>query len=298
MNQLSLKEQLQTFLTKSLAHQTDVKAMEWLLLQKNLLESNNSEMKFFMAFSQASRYFSKKPLLLNKEQKSKANELEEGFKPDTWDQLQTARSLLMLFYPADDASKWLVTFQKLFETADVHEQQSLYAALPIMPFPEAMTERAIEGLRTNMTSVFDAIVLNNPFPYTYLSESSWNQMVVKSVFLQRPLYKIYNVDLRANQNLTSILIDFAHERRAAGRTFTPELWRLVRHYLNEDIITDLHVVIDTGSPLEKKAAILACHSSGHQSALQLIESHPDLQNEIKDTSWDDIGREHEESIGN
>jgi hypothetical protein len=293
-------DQITTFLLEILRHQADEKAMDWLLLQKDKIHADPSDMKFFPAFSQASRYFKKTPLRLSEEQKTKAEQFIDGFQPESWDHLQTARSILMLHYPSEDSSNWLANFHKLFETADMHEQTSLYAALPIMPFPEAMVPRAVEGLRTNITSVFDAIALNNPYPSKYLSESAWNQMVIKAIFLQRPLYKIHNADINANADLADILLDFAHERWAAGRTVMPELWRFVRHYLDEQKLNDLEKVIDEGNPLERNAALLACNSSGLIPAQQLLDRNPEIKKDIESgrINWEYIGREFENRTNN
>ncbi len=287
-------DQLQSFLLELLQQQMDEKSMDWMQVQNGKIEADASDMKFFIAFSQCSRYFKKTSLIVSGSQLTKANKLVEGFRPDTWDQLQAARSVLMLQFPTADATKWLDTFHKLFETADMHEQQSLYAALPIMPFPEAMVPRAVEGLRTNITSVFDSIALHNPFPFLYLDEKAWNQMVIKAIFLQRPLYKIYKADLKTNPDLAAILLDFAHERWAAGRPVIPELWRFIRHYLNEENIKDLEKAIHKGDLIEKQAALLACHSSGLDAAKELLDQNPVIKEDIEKgrIDWDYIGQKY------
>jgi hypothetical protein len=82
---------------------------------------------------------------------------------------------------------WFKTINQLFETGDLYEQEALFAALPVLPFQTELIPRAIDGLRTNISLVFDAIALNNPFPSTYFPEANWNQMVLKAIFMQRPL---------------------------------------------------------------------------------------------------------------
>src|SRR5690606_25813883 len=216
-----------------------------------------------------------------------------GFRPDTWNQLQAARIYLLLHYPAKDADQFITVLDKLFETADMREQEALYAALPLLPYPEGLRLRASEGLRTNITSVFDAIALNNPYPAQYLEEKAWNQMVLKAIFLQRPLYQIVGADERANGELAKILIDFAHERWAAGRQVMPELWRFVGPFLTEDNLKDIQRAIGSGNNLEKEAALLACSSSGLPAAQKLLEAHPEEKAKIEsgELTWEEVGKQ-------
>jgi hypothetical protein len=291
-------EKTKIFLFELLKQQAETKSMEWLVLQKEKIEKEGSYLKFYMAFGQASRFFKKAILHLTDQQKELANNIREGFSPHTWDQLQTARSYLLLHFEEKEASSWVNALNKLFETADMHEQQSLYAAVPIMPFQAEMKERAIEGLRTNISSVFDAVALNNPYPSEYFDERAWNQMVLKAIFMQRPLYQIQNADDRANPVLAKILVDFAHERWAAGRTVMPELWRFVGPYINEENFADIQKVLQTNDPNQRKAALLACGSSNYVPAKKLLEDHSEINEAIinGEITWEHIGVEFQSSI--
>jgi hypothetical protein len=293
MNTYIDTEKTKSFLFELLEQEADSKSRDWLLQQKEKIEKEGSYLKFYMAFGQASRFFKKTILKISTKQKETANNLTEGFSPQTWDQLQTARSYLLLHFEEKESTNWVTALNKLFETADMHEQQSLYAALPIMPFQHEMMERAIEGLRTNISSVFDAVALNNPYPSQYFDERAWNQMVLKAVFMQRPLYQIQNSDKRANAELAKILVDFAHERWAAGRMVMPELWRFVGPFINSDNLADIQKVLDSGDPLQQKAALLACNSSDFEPAKKLLEQHSDIRNVITkgEISWELIGDE-------
>jgi hypothetical protein len=291
-------EKTKNFLFDLLELQSETKSIEWLLQQKDKIEKEGSYLKFYMAFGQASRFFKKTLLQITEKQKEVANRLMEGFSPQTWDQLQTARSYLLLHFEEKEASSWVNALNKLFETADMYEQQSLYAALPIMPFQTEMMERAIEGLRTNISTVFDAVALNNPYPAEYFDERAWNQMVLKAIFMQRPLYQIQNADDRANPVLAKILVDFAHERWAAGRTVMPELWRFVGPYINEENFADIQKVLQTNDPNQKKAALLACGSSDYMPAKKLLEDHSEINKAIinGEITWEYIGVEFQSSI--
>lgn len=288
-------EKIKTFLLEILKLNAEPKSLDWLSLQKEKIGKDSSYLKFYLAFGQASRYFKKNLLALSETQIHEAKNLVEGFSPESWDQLQTARSYLLLHFGISEASAWVNAINKLFETADMHEQQSLYAALPLLPFRKEMVERAVEGLRTNIASVFDAIALNNPYPSQYLEERAWNQMVLKAVFMQRPLYQIQGADARANPTLAKILVDFAHERWAAGRKVMPELWRFVGPYLNNQNLGDIEKVIQSSDTLERNAALLACQGSESESAKSLLKQFPEVQQAIQqgELTWEKIGMEFE-----
>jgi hypothetical protein len=270
--------------------------LDWLNLQLEKMSIETSPTKFFLAFSQASRFFKKDQLELSEAQKTLAAALVQGFDPSHWDVLQTARTYLLLGFSAEKEA-WLKAVNQLFETGDIHEQQALYAALPVMPYPSDMLNRAIEGCRTNMTIIFDAIALNNPYPAQYFPEANWNQMVLKSIFMQRPIYRIQGLDERRNQALAEIASDFAHERWAAGRNVMPELWRLVIPFLDERLVEDLRKVVFSEDQLEAEAGILAVYQCNYPPAKQLLQACSEEVMAIgyKEITWEKIGTIYQEN---
>lgn len=280
-----------SFLCEVLKQQSEASSMDWLELQGEEIQNIQASMKFFLAFGKASRYFKKEPLILSAPKIQEAKSLRPGFCPESWDQLQAARTYLLLHYPSHEEAVWMKSVRQLFETADMHELKSLYAALPLMPFQEHLVSRAVEGLRTNITLVFDAVALNNPFPAEHLEEAAWNQMVVKAIFMQRPLFKILDADRRSNETLAHTLVDFAHERWAAGRSVMPEAWRFVAPFLNSQRLGDIRKVIATKDPLQVEAALLACHQSPLREAHVLVDEFTELKKEIESGSinWTSIG---------
>ena len=234
--------EITNFLKTLIEKNAEEKSISWLNQKVEQVKSSGASSAFFLAFSQASRFFRKDILELSEAEASQANSLVEGFQPAQWSVLQAARTILLVSYPQEKA-RWFEVVNQLFETADMNEQQALFAALPMLPYPEELLPRAIDGCRTNMTLVFDAIALNNPYPGNYFPEANWNQLVLKAVFMQRPLYRIQGLDARRNPALADIASDFAHERWAAGRSVMPEIWSLVVPFFNDRFITDLNRVV-------------------------------------------------------
>lgn len=281
------------FLERLLSQQSATGVRGWLVQQRQKVKEEGAH-KLFLAFSLASRYFENQLLQLSPAQLAEAESLRAGFTPRYWSRLQAARTLLLLALAEQEAVQFTQTLARLAETADVAEQTALYAALPVLPHPRALPDRAAEGIRTNITVVFDAIALHNPYPADYLEERAWNQMVLKAVFMNRPLYQIQGAERRVNPALARMLLDFAHERWAAHRSVTPEIWRFIGPYLQEDSFKDIERVSREGSPLEREAVLMACAESSLPEARQLLQQYPDIEKKFKsgDLSWSKLGERY------
>lgn len=292
---MQAQDKIKLYLYELLEKRSDSKSLDWLKNQAEKVQSDPGTTKFFLAFSQASRFFKKDSLSLFDQEKLEAAELVKGFEPAFWDLLQTARTFLVLCYGAEKET-WLKTVNQLFETGDYHEQQALYAALPVLPFQEEILSRAIDGCRTNMTIIFDAIALNNPFPVSKFPEANWNQMVLKSIFMQRPIYRIQGLENRRNKALATIASDFAHERWAAGRAVMPELWRLVVPFVDEKIAEDLRKVVYSEDQMEAEAGILAVYQCNFEPAKNMLKAFPEVVSAIEygEITWEKIGHDFQE----
>ncbi|MBM3426402.1 MAG: hypothetical protein FJX97_05360 [Bacteroidetes bacterium] len=284
---------IQEFLKQALAASTEPTSLSWLMEQAEKIKVSSSPNPFFLAFSRASRYF-------NKERVSWVDPasglLPKGVDLSTWDCLQVARIYLVLQLPFQNES-WQAILQQLFETGDMYEQQALYAALPLFPNAEGLLPRAIEGCRTNMSLVFDAIALRNPYPSQFFPEANWNQLVLKAIFMQRPLYLIQDLDHRRNAALAAMATDFAHERWAAGRAVMPEVWRLIVPFMGPQYLDDLKKVLESTDATEQKAGALAAYQSGYAPAQALLTAYPLLQEACANAtySWEDLGIEFQKN---
>lgn len=276
----------QKFLHELISQQSSSETVEWLNQQTNKYQHQPSNRSFYLTFSTIARHFSKTNLALNDELIQKAEQIRKGWDLSQWDIRQTARAYWLLQLSADAFEEYRTVLDRLFATADVDEQVTLYAALPLYQYPDQMVYRASEGIRTNITDVFDAVALRNPYPAEYMSDEAWNQMVLKAIFMGRPLYLIQQLDERRNPDQARMLIDFAHERWAANRPVTPELWRGVSPYLTEEHLPDIQHLLEQGNTLEKQAAVLAINESENDT-LQKQLVHYSLSDEELD--WKTIG---------
>ena len=283
------------FLKKILKEHGDEKELDWINQQEKKLSGNYSQRSFYLAFSSAARFIGKRKLKLNEEQLINAARIRKGWQPGKWNLLQSVRTYFLLMLPDEDPDEYVSQCKQLQEAADIEEQVSLYAALPLLPCPMKLAARAAEGIRTNITDVFDAIALNNPYPADFLDTKAWNQMVLKAVFMQRPLYRIYGAEERLNPELAEMLIDFAHERWAASREVVPELWRFIGPFLDKGYLPDLQRAVQGGA-VERKAALLACAESELPEAQQIVDQYPAIKEDIdkRRLNWTMIGEKSSE----
>ncbi len=268
-------------LRRWLAEAAPEEGVAWLEEKREGIARGAPDYVFFSAFSGVPRHTGKADLRLSEEDVQEAHAARAGWQPGHWSVDQAGRTLLVLSLPAQETDRYEQVLDRVFTHADVGESVALYQSLPLLPRPEHHRARAAEGLRTNMTSVFNAVALRNPYPAEQLSEAAWNQMVLKAVFVGSPLHLMQGPDERANPELARMLVDYAHERWAAGRSVTPELWRPVGPFADEAIVDDLKKVL-AGDAVEQQAAALALSRSPSAEADRVLSGHPKLQAAVEE----------------
>lgn len=278
------------FLLELIQRQAPTEGVTWLNERLDLIKATGKERTFYLTFSAVPRYTGKKKLTTSLEDLERAASLREGFHPLYWTVDRAARVWLLLHLPHENADDFVRKTEMLFDTADMGELVALYSSLPLLPYPERFVRRAAEGVRTNMTDVFDAVALDNPYPAENFDRGAWNQMVLKAAFLDRPIYRIYGLEDRANAELAQIISDYAHERWAAGRVVSPEFWRPVGSFVNDAILDDLRRLFQMENPLQREAAALVCYDSDRPEAKTLLDDHAVLRQKIEagTISWDQL----------
>lgn len=269
----------------------DTEAFTWITSTSEELKNDAEDWQFFASFSGVPQKTAKKALKLSAEEVKKAQSLRPGWQPDHWRLDQLGRTYLVLSIAGREEENFLHILEKTFISSDTNEAIALYQSLPILPYPKQLTKRAAEGIRSNMTSVFNAVALRNPYPADYMDEGAWNQVVLKALFVESPLYLIKGIDRRANEKLAQMLVDYAHERWAANRSVSPELWRAVGPFAGGDMIDDLEKVLTHEDDLQKQAAVLALSASPSEEAKRLLNKHSETVEKADriPAGWDKIG---------
>lgn len=274
-----MNEAASTLIRQWLGCRIPIEAMAWLSEQIDQAFSEPGDRTLHIAFGLIPRRLGKAYLNLTAEELESARTAVTGWTPLSWTVADAARALLLSSLPGRNPD-FAPRFRALCATAEVSESISLYRGLPLYPEPESLQPQVGEGLRTNMRDVFEAIAHYNPYPRQYFDTHRWNHMVLKALFVGSALAPIQGLDARANAELARIMLDFAHERRAAGRPIPHEIWRCVGPFAQGGALADLERVLTGGGPVERKAAALALAASPDAAAPAILAGAADLAADI------------------
>lgn len=236
-----------------LAVRLQAESLRWLEKTAFQLRSAPEERLLYASYSAAIRYSGKGPLDPTESELREAAGLVPGWNPLDWTLDQTARIAILLSLPATAVSARRI--DAIYQTSDLGEALALMKALPLLPLPAEHLERARMGARSNVKSQFEAVAVRNPYPARHFDETAWNQLVSKAIFVETPLSGITGLDKRGNRALNRILADLVRERRAAGRTFDPWLFRCMAVSADGAELDLLESLLESGSPREREAAL-------------------------------------------
>jgi hypothetical protein len=258
-------------------------ALSWIESAASHASEGGVSRAFFVDFGLVSRKVGRTPLSLSDAELEAAAAIHPGWDPRGWSLDTLGRAWLVLALPADDPAALVGALDRLFADADLGEQIALYRSLPLLPHPEAHRARCAEGIRSNMTDVFEAVALDNPYPAEQLAEAAWNQLVLKAIFVGCPLHRVVGLDRRANPTLARMLVDFARERRSAGRAIPPQLWRCAGPQATGKLLDAVEAALASGDDAEARGAALSVQASAEAAGLR--DRHPAVFAELAATPW-------------
>lgn len=203
---------------------------------------------------------------------------------------QIARIYLLIRVLNFDDQFFSPKVANIIQVADTGELETFLKFLILLPQPEDYVTTAVDALRTNISTVFNAIAYHNPYPARFFNEQQWNQMYLKTAFMQGDLSALVQIDERANAELARIIADYAHERWAATRDIDPYFWRPVSGFLDDALLEDMKRLLSSDNVKENRAGALCCFYAENPSAKALLEQHQGLLTQIeeKKLSWNTL----------
>ena len=269
---------------------SDERGIAWFRGAVDEVSRASSDRALGVAIGLAPRRIGKTGLALGADDLARAAALRNGLDPGGWRVDQLARIALMVASYRDDAS-FAERLDRFCQTAEINELIALCLGFAIYPATAPIEPRAREAIRSGMKPVFEAVAHRNPYPCEVFAEGDWNQMVVKAVFIESPLWPIQGLDRRGNPRLARMLVALATERRAAGRPISGEVWRCIAPHMDAAAESALICAWNAGAENDRLAIALALKAAPDAAAhLPFKHQLQDIQTTIdaRDVQWDKL----------
>ncbi|WP_018611824.1 EboA domain-containing protein [Segetibacter koreensis] len=277
---LAEREEFDSVIITIIQQNVAPEVFKWLSEKAIVIKEEKGSTQLNLAFAAVPRKTGRQLIKLSAEQRKIIEKVHKGFSIDDWTIDKLCRVWLLMQVVSDDKEAYCAKIDNLFTAAEMNELAALYSALYFFNHPQEWQGRCAEGIRSNIGFVLEAIMYNNPYPFKYLKDLAWNQLVMKAFFTEKNVNRIIGLDERANKELAWILIDYANERRAAHRQINPQLWRLVAKFIDEGNFKNIEGAFNGPDEREKEGAALACFQSNYTPAKALLNGEPDLKLKI------------------
>jgi hypothetical protein len=223
----SAKEALRAHLVKRVSPE----AMSWLDQQTNLAE----------AFPAVSRKLGREPLGAS----DAAVALDGSEVPlRAWRCDDAGRALLILNAPDPEAAA-----RELYFQGDLREKAGALRALAIAGRGDAAM--LLDAMRLAADELVEAALADNP-QVEHLPEHEFRRAVLKCAFVGISIERIQ--PMRADGELTRMLLGLASEREAAGRTVPADLWPVASLAPIPGLLAKLVGLLEHGNVAQRTAA--------------------------------------------
>jgi hypothetical protein len=172
-----------------------------------------------MAWSAAYRLVGQETLKLDESQLAALNKLDAEVAWTVWSCDELARALILSAGLKKDAD----FFKNMSRFFDLREHEAACRVITLMENPEQYLEFVTDSCRTNALNIFEAIALGNPYPKRYFSAASFDQMVVKAMFMGLPLKPIVGLQERKTAETIRIAQYYCDELTSAGRALPKDI---------------------------------------------------------------------------
>jgi hypothetical protein len=267
---ISMTDTLLAILNEMLTARLDAKSADFVHAAQVEIHVGVAQVRFSALIALASRYTPRQPLAPSPTELARAEAAIPGWNPSSWSLLECMRISLILSRTDLLAESFASELELWFRYADEGEQCAYYRALPLLPEPQRFVWRAAEGCRTNMRSVFMATACDSPFPFNCFDTLVWNQMVVKALFTETPLVRIYGLDKRLTVELALMVLDYMDERTSAGRGIPLDAWLCLGRYDDPRVDQFIQRALNATEITTRVAGIFALARAGKWEQLQAL----------------------------
>jgi len=139
---------------------------------------------------------------------------------------------------------------ELYRFGDAAERRGVLRALPYLGLEDRGLYLVDDAVRTNDTRLIAAAL--GPYATEHLSDATYDQAVLKCVFVGVPITPLDGVPDRVTPDGARMVAALVHERVAAGRDIPPEVWLVIDKHPHAEEIAAIEAELE--SPFEDRRA--------------------------------------------
>lgn len=125
--------------------------------------------------------------------------------------------LLMEFLKCYSKEQKVELLKSIYNLIDENEKQVISKGMSLLDIEGVAADLAITIGRTNNINLFSSLALNNDYPAKYYDTRAFNQLVLKTLFMDLDLGQLRGLNKRLSPELTILCMDLVKERLAADR---------------------------------------------------------------------------------
>jgi len=212
--------------------------VDWQEIEAQLqkLEQSFQLRSFLMLFASVERYNSpNSDIDINRklQKEIKDQEILE-IALSEWKKSELVRAYLLMKIQFLAQDQYCHAVNHVYQHGDNSEKIAILKSLSLLPHSSSFLSIAQDAHRSNVVTIFSALALDNPFISEYFDQSSYNNVVLKAIFLDLPILKICGIQKHRNKLLAKMIEDWMDEREAASRTIMPQVWPIIYPFLEEN----------------------------------------------------------------
>lgn len=185
-----------------------------------------------------------------------------------------ARVALLLAASGREPTVTLAAARDLYFSGDAREKVGVLRALPWLDSDVAGDPAALatvlDAVRVNQGEIFEAALLDDGYGARHLPPHEFRKAVLKAVFLGLPLARIAGLAARADAELSASLLDYVHEREAAGRSVPVDLWAVAALHPPPGLVAKLVGLLEHPDSRHRAAAAHALRLAGDARARPFV----------------------------
>jgi hypothetical protein len=178
---------------KWLSDQLTTDTFMWLSRKAMRLKQQPDNKQFNMVFKTIPKNLSTSKLFITQEDMNHAGLYRKHWTPVDW-RIDEAARIVILLTIVDNTDYFMSCMDKIFSQSKDSELISFYKGLPLFPQAQKWLPYAVHALKENRKPVFEALALNNPYPFENFDDKKWGEMICHAQELDVDLDMIFGLD--------------------------------------------------------------------------------------------------------